>query len=207
LADDLERFARGEALAARPPHLGQRCWRWARRQPALALRLTALGVFYLVEWTNYHVGGVPWDFHWQVSALMGIWAAGSVVCQQFLESRRWSTPAQFLWGGLDSALLLAVLLIGNGVASSLVVGYWLLIAGSGLWFRVRFVWFITVLSLISYGILVCDFYTRRTLLQQGFDTRYDRHVIFAVALVIMGTVVAYLVQRVRDLSAYYGRRP
>jgi hypothetical protein len=65
----------------------------------------------------------------------------------------------------------------------------------------------TGLSLISYGILVGDFYMRRTELQHGFDTRYDRHVIFAVALMIMGSVVAYLVQRVRDLSAYYGRRP
>ena len=207
LADDLDRFARGETLTARPPHLGQRCWRWARRQPALALRLAALGVFYLVEWANYSRGSVDWDFHWKVSSLIGIWAVGSIVCQQFQGSRRWSTPAQFLWGGLDAAMLLAVLLIGNGVASPLVVGYWLLIAGSGLWFRVRFVCFMTVLSLLSYSVLVYDFYARRTGLQQGFDTRYDRHVIFAVSLVILGTVVAYLVQRVRDLSAYYGRRP
>ncbi len=39
LADDLDRFARGEALAVRPPTLVQRCWRWMRREPALASRL------------------------------------------------------------------------------------------------------------------------------------------------------------------------
>jgi hypothetical protein len=150
---------------------------------------------------------VDWDFHWKVSSLIGIWAVGSLVCQQFQGNRRWSTAVQFLWGGLDAAILLSALLVGNGVASPLVVGYWLLIAGAGLWFRVRFVWFMTILSLVSYGVLVWDFYARRTQLQQGFDTRYDRHVIVAVSLVILGTVVSYLVQRVRDLSAYYGRRP
>ncbi len=39
LADDLDRFARGEALAVRQPSLLQRFWGWTRRQPALASRL------------------------------------------------------------------------------------------------------------------------------------------------------------------------
>ena len=33
----------------------------------------------------------------------------------------------------------------------------------------------------------------------------DRHVIFAVALMVLGSVVAYLVERVRILSSFYGR--
>ena len=49
LADDLERFARHEPLSGRPPNLLERLMQWARRQPALASRLGALGVFYLVE--------------------------------------------------------------------------------------------------------------------------------------------------------------
>ncbi len=52
LAEDLERFARHEPLAVRPPHLGQRLVAWTRRQPALASRLAALGVFYAVELVN-----------------------------------------------------------------------------------------------------------------------------------------------------------
>ena len=44
-----------------------------------------------------------------------------------------------------------MLLVADGAASPLVVGYPLLIAASGLWYRVRFVWFVTALSLISYG--------------------------------------------------------
>jgi serine/threonine-protein kinase len=206
LADDLEHHLRGEPLAVRPPHLGQRAARWIRRQPALAARLGGLGVFYAVELANYALGTVTRDFHLQISLLLAIWAIASIVCQQFLEHRRWGTATQFVWGAIDSLLFLAVLLVGNGVASSLVIGYALLIVGASLWFRVRFVWFMTLLSLLSYGVLVWDFYFRRTDLQAAFDTRWDRHIIFAVALVVLGAMVSYLVQRLRTLSAYYGRR-
>jgi serine/threonine-protein kinase len=207
LADDLDHFARGEALLVRPPHLGQRLWRWARRQPALASRLGALAIFYLVEWVNYDRGLVDRAFHVKVSMIIGVWTLASIVCQQFLESRRWSILAQFVWGTVDSALFLAVLLVGDGLASPLVVIYPLLVVGAGLWFRVRFVWFMTFLSLVSYAVLVADFYYRRVELQCLLVTHGDRHVIFALTLVLLGAVVSYLVQRLRDLSGYYGRRP
>ena len=207
LADDLDRFARGEPLQVRPPHLGQRIVQWARRQPALALRLGALGVFYIIGTVNYFVSAVDWDYHRNTSILLLVWTAVSIVCQQFLDSQRWSVPARFVWGTLDSVLLLAALLLGNGAASALVVGYPLLIAGSGLWFRRRFVWFITGLSLLSYMVLVVDFYRWRTPeFQAAFDSSPSRHVIFAVSLVVLGSIVSYLVHRVSTLSAFCGRR-
>ena len=39
--------------------------------------------------------------------LIAAWAVLSIVCQQFLDSRRWSIPARFVWGTLDSLVLLA----------------------------------------------------------------------------------------------------
>jgi serine/threonine-protein kinase len=206
LADELERFARGEALEVRPPHLGQRLWSWTRRRPALASRFLALGLFYGVELINYALGAVDGRFHWKVTLLAGVWAVASVVCQRLHESRRFSLPARFVWGTLDALLLLGVLLVADGVASPLIVAYPLLVVGSGLWFRVRFVSFMTVLSLVSYGILVADFYLRRPELQAQFDAAADRHIIFAAALVILGAAVAYLVHRVRTLSSFYGRQ-
>ena len=206
LADDLDRFARGEPLQVRPPTPLQRFWSWTRRQPALASRLGALGLFYVVETVNYYyrLESIR-DFHSEVSLVVALWIAASIVCQQLLTSRRWSIPACFVWGTLDSLALLAVLRIGYGAASSLVVGYPLIIVASGLWFRVRFVWFITFLSLLSYGVLVIDFYCWRPELHKGMYAGYDRHVIFALAMLVMGAVVAYLVQRVRTLSNFYGR--
>ena len=130
----------------------------------------------------------------------------SVVCQQFLDSRRWSIPARFVWGTLDSLLLLAVLLVANGAASPLVVGYPLLIAASGLWFRVRFVWFITALSLLSYGVVVMDFYRWRPELQVQFDADVNRHVIFAMALVVWARWWRTWCSGCGRLSSFCGRQ-
>ncbi len=206
LAEDLQRFARGEPLLARPPSWKDRVLRWGRRQPALAARLGALSVFYVVEMFNYSTASVDVQFHAKMSALVAVWAVASIVFQQFLDSRRWSIPARFGWGALDSVLFLAVLLLADGAASPLIVGYPLLIVGSGLWFRVRFVTFMAVLSLISYGVLIVDFYYRRPELQAHSHVGMDGHVIFVVALVIMAMIVAYLVHRLRMLSSYCDRR-
>ncbi|MEN6407095.1 MAG: serine/threonine-protein kinase [Thermoguttaceae bacterium] len=207
LADDLDRFARGEALAVRPPTLGQRFWSWTRRQPALASRWGALGLFYAIELVNYGNGVVSPVFHSDVTIVAIFWILTSFVCQQFLDSRRWSLPACYVWGTLDSLALLAVLRIGDGAASSLVVGYPLLIVASGLWFYVRFVWFMTAMSFVSYGLLVVDFYCWRPELQNWMYCGFDRHIIFAASLALTGAMVAYLVRRVRMLSAFYGRQP
>ena len=209
LADDLERFCRGEALAVKPPNPLQRIWSWARREPALSSRLTALAIFYVVELVQFirGTGGVDARFHAKMTLLIAIWALSSFALQQCLKLQRWSIPARFFWGGLDSILLLAVLLIADGIASPLVVGYPLLIVGAGLWFRVRFVWFMAALSLASYSLLLVDFYYWRTDLQRQFDAGFDRHIIFFVAMLVIAAVVAYLVDRVRALSTFYGHGP
>jgi eukaryotic-like serine/threonine-protein kinase len=206
LADDLDRFARGEPLMVRPPTPVQRFWSWTRRQPALASRLGALSLFYVIETVRYYwTGSADTGFHQGASLVVALWMAASIVCQQLLGSRRWSVPACFVWGTLDSLALFAVLRLGNGAASSLVVGYPLIIVASGLWFRVRFVCFMTALSLISYGVLVIDFYWWQPELHKGMYAGFDRHAIFLLALLVMGSVVSYLVQRVRTLSDFYGR--
>ena len=106
------------------------------------------------------------------------------------------------------ALLFAVLLAANGVGSPIIVAYPLLIVASGLWFRVRFVWFTCAMSLVSYGIHTLDFYLRRayTDLSEVLDLRWDRHVLFAITLVAIAGIVAHLVRRVRVLSSYCGQK-
>jgi hypothetical protein len=202
----LEHFQRGEPLVVRPPSLAQKFWSWTRRQPALALRLTGLGAFFLIAWINFGMGVIDWPFLLKISSLLIAWMLVSLGCQKFLERGKWVFPARFIWGLSDALLLLLVLLVGDGVMSPMVIGYPLLIVGSGLWFRVRFVWFMTGLSLLSYSLLLLDFYFRRPWLQTARYRGFDRHAIFAMGLLILAVVVAYLVQRVRTLSSFYGQK-
>ena len=197
----------GDLGFGRPPGLVARLWSWTRREPALASRLATLTVFLGVDVINYAVGGIERDFCLEMAGLLAVWVAVAFVFSWILKSGQWSIPARFVWGTLDSALLFAVLLLADGAASPLVVGYPLLIVASGLWYRVRFVWFVTGLSLVSYGVLVADFYLWRPAeLREHFPTRFDRHVIFALGLLAIAGIVAYLVNRLRTLSSYYGQK-
>jgi len=208
LADDLEHFLKGESLTARPPGPGQQLWNWFRREPALAARLVVLAVFFLVENAINTFTDINRDIHWALMSILMAWVVTAIVFHQLLKIPRWSLPARYVWGTLDSALLLSVLLISNGVASPLVVGYALLIAASGLWFRVKFVWFMTGLSLVSYAFHVFDFFVRRIYsdLHGVLDDRWDRHLVFTVVLFCIGAIVAYLVHRVQLLNRYIDQK-
>jgi len=208
LADDLEHFRRREPLVARPPSVVQRLASWSRREPALAARLAVLGVFFVLEMTTDVVAPVTPGFHEKMLGIFAVWVVTAIGFQQLLRIPRWSVPARLVWGALDSALLFAVLLAANGVGSPIIAAYPLLIVASGLWFRVRFVWFMCVLSLASYGVHTADFYLRRAQTDLGgvLDLRWDRHVMFAVTLVAISGIVAHLVHRVRVLSGYYGQK-
>jgi serine/threonine-protein kinase len=207
LADDLERFLAGEPVEARPLNMVQHLTRWVRREPPLALRLGALGVFYAVELLNYHVFEIiNLRFHVQASVIVALWALASVGFQQLLKQDRWTTQIIFAWGAVDVILATRIMFVANGVASPIVVVYPLLVAVSGLWFRVGFVWFITIASIGSYLALVADFYLRRVHLQLNFDAGWDRHLFFAIMLLVVGAVTAYQVQRAQALDRYYVSR-
>src|SRR5262249_7476124 len=96
-------------------------------------------------------------------------------------------------------ILLKVL---KAMETSLLVGYPLLIAASGLWFRVHLVWVTTALAEVAFGFLVLDKVLSRT---PWKSNQYPN--IFMAALLVTGFVVARQVKRFWVLSSYYERRP
>jgi WD40 repeat protein len=61
LADELDRFRRGEPILARPVNWAERGWRWSRRQPALASSLAALGLVFVLGFC-----GVLWKWSGEI---------------------------------------------------------------------------------------------------------------------------------------------
>ena len=209
VGEDLERFLAGEPVDARSPGPMRRLVRWARREPPLALRLASLGVFYAAHLVNYY-GFRKFSFGWHVrmSVLIAAWALASIGLQQVLKRERWETLGILVWGAVDVAAATEVLLLADGIASPLIVAYPLLVVASGLWQRTGVVAFTTAAAVLSYLVLVGDFYFRRVELQVGFDRDIDRHVYFVLVLVLIGVAVGHEVGRARALSRFYAsRRP
>jgi len=203
LADDLERFLRGEVVEARPQGLGQQVRRWARREPALVSRLGALAVCAVVIQLNYQLSGnIGRALHLEVMGVLAAWTLSAVIWQRLLGKPRWGQAVRLAWAAADVTCLTGLLWLSEGLGTPLPVGYPVLVAGSGLWFRVRLVWWTTALAEVGYGLLVLDELGRR-----GGLANPHYHVIFAVALAVLGLVMAYQVKRVRALSRWYEQRP
>jgi serine/threonine-protein kinase len=207
LADDLEHYFKGEQLEARPPHGLHRLTRWARRQPALALRLATFAIFLTILVVHRYLMGLIDDaFFLPMAGIIGVGTATSVLFQQLLKRELWPTTTIFAWAAVDVMLLTGALNLGGGVISPMVFSFPMLIVGSGLWFRVRLVWFMVAMSLLSYASLVADL--ERTTDPAALSTATDpvRHIMFVVMAIIIGAGVSYQVARTRALSQYYEQR-
>lgn len=114
-----------------------------------------------------------------------------------------SETVHLIWAATDITLVTVLLKVLDALQSTLLVGYPLLIAASGLWSRTRLVWFTTVLAEIGYLLLFLDHWHN-----PGWaSSRAQYPNIFMAALAVTGFVVARQVKRMWALSHYYEHRP
>jgi serine/threonine-protein kinase len=200
LADDLERYLRREAIEARPSGIVQRLIRWGRRDPALVSRLGALLAASSIVQGSYWIYGQDWNAarHGEIMSLFGIWMVVSFLFQNLLRQERFAEITRFAWAAADTLLLTMLLLLSDSPLGGLLVGYPLLVAASGLFFRVQLVCFTTFSILVAYAVLI----TIRT--AEADPPLYS--LIFAAGIALLGFIIAYQVHRVRALSQYYESR-
>jgi len=204
LADDLQRYLKREPIHAHPRGVGQQLSRWARREPALVSRLVGLsaasfivtGRFLYNQWLAVHEHEA--GYYLRILGVLGAWAAASFVFQRLLHRERWENAARLGWLATDSILLTTALAFADGPHGTLLIGYPLLVAASGLFFRVRLVLFTTAVALASFSVLMT--------IRPPEATPPHYPAIFGMTLIVIGGVVAYQVHRVRALSRYYDRR-
>jgi serine/threonine protein kinase len=220
LADEIDRYLRGEVIDATT--LIPRLRRWNRREPELVSRLGGLLLVALIAQFNYYVVSAKPDFwhHYTIEGVLALWALSAVIFQTMLRSGRHADQVRVFWSAADIAFLtIEIKLFEQIVAGSssdaevhvvttLLVGYPLLIAASGLWWRVRLVWITTALAMSAYVWLYINAALRWQ--PNGFswspspDLQHPN--IFLAALFLTGYVVARQVRRILLLSQYYEHR-
>jgi tRNA A-37 threonylcarbamoyl transferase component Bud32 len=204
LADDLDHFLRGEQIEARRQGAWQNLRRWARREPALVSRLGTMGICgAIIQANHYLIQNTEPPSQRRAIAVVVIWALASLAFQALLNRERWAGLARYAWAAADVILYTLLVQINDGLSTSLVAGYFLLVAASGLWFREHLVWVTTAMAVAAYGALAVNAGLFRTV---QVESPY-RHVVFVAALAVSGLITGYQVKRVRALSQYYETRP
>lgn len=198
VADDLDRFLRHEPIEARPEAFRDRVIRWMRREPGLASRLAIMFVAITVTQAEHVYNHRGWSYHLDIKIFFVAWALLAVLFQWFLRRERTAEFARLGWVITDPMFLLYVLKRADQV-ETILVGYPVIIAASGLWFRERLVLVSTVSCIVSYGALLALRHEPIELIHYP--------VIFMTALAVIGGVVAFQVQRVRTLSRYFEQKP
>jgi serine/threonine-protein kinase len=209
LADDLDRYHSGEGIEA--TGVLARFRRWNRREPELVARVGGLALVAILTQYNYWFVTATRDFriHYLIQAVLLFWAVSAAVFQCFLR-RGWNSDrVRVVWSACDVLLLTMELWLLGRVETTLLAGYPLLIAASGLWWRVHLVWVTTALAMLGFGAL----YLGEALRWPGWqlslapvdDLRYAN--IFLAALLLTGYVVARQVKRILALGRYYEQRP
>ena len=197
LAADLNRYLQGEELHAGPTSLVTRLRRWARRESEVACRLVGQGLILALTQVNFLINPAPdVAVHLATTAVELLWLCSSLLLRRVARNERHWELIRMAWITLDVAILAAILRILGAADSSLIVGFPMLIAASGLWNRVRLVWLTTALSMLGYLILATDAWLR-----DAPRDRNDHPDIVLAGLAVTGLVIAQQLRRIRALSA------
>jgi serine/threonine-protein kinase len=202
LADDLERYLQGEAIEAGRMHSGDQLRRWIKRVPEFASRMIGLAAITVLTQVNYALNPHPDEFvHWGTTAVEVLWLLSSIVFHVLLRRGIGSSRLRPLWIATDVALITAAYRLLDAATSSLLVGFPLVIAASGFWYRVPIVWLTTGLSMLGYALLAIDAAYRGV----ADDANHHPDIVLAT-LAVTGFVVSHQVKRLRALSSAYEHR-
>jgi serine/threonine-protein kinase len=232
LLEDLQCFCRSEPLKHNPPEgLLRRLMDWARREPALAVRLAVIVACSAIMWGYWVANGSfaglqPSYWAWLVKGLVegaGVfggsipidailvgmnqailiaWGLASWAFQRRLNRRRDESGPQFGWRLADVAAITLVLEFDDALMSPLVVVYPVVIVASALWARADEVRQTTLLSMAGYVLLVLSF----RWFHPPAAVRLWRHFEYLACLAAIGLMLTYLANRTRALTRICGDR-
>ncbi len=227
LLADLRHFERHEPLSTPPDGPWPRLWHWARREPALAVRLgvivtcsaimwgsrVASGRFAallphhwarLIERSGVYPGSLSIEavLVWLNQVIFIAWGLASWAFQRRLNLRRDQGGLQFGWRVVDVAILTLLIELDDAVMSPLTVAFAVLIVASAFWARADQILQTTLLSMAGYVLLVLSFRH----FHPAQDDRPWRHVHYLVGLAVLGLMLTYQANRTRALARICGDR-
>lgn len=187
--DDLICFRNGEPITVPSRGLSANLRRWSRREPALAVHVTALLIIALIIQLTEWLAPRHRENHLAVMLILGLWLLVSVTLQKLIA--RGVPFMRRAWIAGDVILFTAAIATARGPFESLVAGYALLIVASSMWYKPTLVAVTTASTVASYLYL---------LVSRGSPETPPLHPYLVVGiLLVTGGVTISLVRRIRQL--------
>jgi len=200
VADDLERWRRGDATVARPPGAIRRVQLFFRSRRALSARLFALLAFEsLAVFDHWALEVTTTAYFGEISLILALMMAASIVLDRLNETGRLGRLTHYAWTSLDCGGLTWILYRSDGLDSPLLILLPLLVIASGFWLEVKSVIFATILTMAGYGFLI-------TMPKPGQQAGIDQHMAVLTTLIVAGVLVGLQVARTRALRDYTARQ-
>jgi predicted Ser/Thr protein kinase len=195
LADDLERFLRGEPVEAWKGAWSQELIRVARRHPPVTYRLLAIGAALAIIVTRMILHSETRAYYRPVAWGVLFWAALVLVWEWFWQRKpraREAISTSMIFA--DVALLTYMLWLTNKVDSPVIAMYHVVISAAGLSLGPTRVWLAVLASMAAYGCLLLQPPPPHVIREPHLSLLY------CLSLVVCGAVASFNARRLAILQ-------
>ena len=179
------------------------------------LRILSLVAFYVVHLAQHYrptglfASSTPPDgvFHLAVTVIVVGWLLMSLAIDVCLRQRTFPAATPYVTTGMDLLLLTAVLCLGGGQKSPLVLGYFLILIMAAMRFSLPLVRATTAGAALSYLYLMAMGRWPQLIADAKIDTvaRYHQ-IITLLAIAMSGVMLGQIIRRFRVMARYYADR-
>lgn len=190
LKADLQRFLLGEPVVGPNLTWTDRFLIWWRREPILVSHLCAIGSVLAIVFVAASSQLLPAKI-----ALLGLWMISSCVFQRLSDNEHRREAAHLSWAAFDIAIYTLLIYLADPPRGLLLIGYPMMIVASGLFYRVSYVVYMTILCIGGFSILIAS-------VTDPITDRVDFEVIYLSGLAVLGFCLISMIRRVRGLTDY-----
>ncbi len=196
LAADLQAVLRGDSIDCPREALIAKLEGWWRREPILVSHVCGIVATAIIVGISFLARGepsAPFPFR---MLLLFIWLMACYALQFWVLRARWRDVACLSWATVDVVIYTTLIAFADPPRSMLLIGYPMLIVASSLFYRQRFVLFMT--AACAVGFLALGW-----LVPKDDFVKPDFAAIFLMGLAVIGLSLLSTIRRIRGFSRFY----
>ncbi len=195
MAADLERYLKNEPLDLPHYSLSHRLATWWRRSPILVSHVCGIGTAAAIT-LPAHLAKISNSLASYQMILLSCWLAACFALQWLVFRAKYRDIGCLAWATVDVILFTWLVVNAESPRTLLLIGYPMMIGASALFYRTRFVIYMT--SICVVGFVFLKFITDDPSL-----SRIDFSAIFISGLLVIGLTMHSMIRRVRGMSLFY----